>query len=111
MQHSAQTVKRCKKLCDDRCNDRTRNAPVEHHNKQQIKPDIQNRCNDHGIQRRFAVAERTQDACKHVIRHDDGYTRKHDAQVCERAADDLLRRVHGAQHGCHGDLAQNDGQD
>ena len=79
VQHSAQTVKRCEKLCDDRCDDRTRNAPVEHHNKQQIKPDIQNRCNDHGIQRRFAVAERAQDACKHVIRHDDGYTRKHDA--------------------------------
>ena len=84
-------------LRDDRCERRACHAQAEHAHRQQIEDNIDGRGRSQEPHRRFAVAQRTQDARTHIIKDRRGDADENNEDIVERVVHLLLRRSHEAQ--------------
>ena len=78
--------------------------PVEHEHKDEIEHNVDGGGDDHGEQRRAAVAHGAQDGGKHVVSHGDEAAAENHAQVGKRAGQDILRRAEQQEHRLHEEL-------
>ena len=70
---------------------------MEPPDKEYIQPGVEQRGDDHGIERGFGVPQCTKHRGKQIVRHNDDNTGKGDAQIQQRTIDDVIRRVEEQQ--------------
>ena len=85
---------------------RPADAPLEHHDKENVQHDIGEGGHHHGLQRRFSVPQGAQDAGQQVVGHDDGDAQEHDPQIEQGSGQDVRRGPQQGQHREGGPLAR-----
>ena len=77
---------------------RARNAPAELQNKQQVKPDVEQRRARQDQHRRFAVAQGADKARQQIVKHRRRDPEKDGENVLISALKNIFRRLHQAQN-------------
>ena len=80
------------------CNSSSKYAQTQNWYKQKIQPDVDKRCTDHCIQRRFSIAQRAQDRCCQVKSHHSWNSPEHRTHIKHRVRPDSIRSMQHPQH-------------